>query len=159
MSSKRSHLWKELIAITKNKPPISWCNSNASQIQIEINKIKYGYENELEKEIIEWIKIGQMNLKDEIEKQAEIYRTIMTRVKHEYEEQAEIYRTIMIKKERKNRNKNEDNCSICLDQMRNNNIILPCNHKFHNKCIKKLFITFHDNKCPLCRAKYKYPVR
>jgi len=45
-----------------------------------------------------------------------------------------------------------DDCSICLEPLKNNIIITKCNHIFHNKCIE-LMINNRHNKCPLCRRK------
>jgi len=155
--SERSQLWKKLKSMTTNKPRIKWCTSNASQIQSEINKINHKHDNkiqtkvELEKEITEWEKIGQMGFDDEIKEQVEIYYIIMARIEHEtINQKNKICHTITTKHE------NQDNCPICLECMENNCIILPCIHKFHDTCIKKLFITFHNNKCPICRTKYTY---
>jgi hypothetical protein len=48
------------------------------------------------------------------------------------------------------RNNVDEICSICLDNINNNNIsITKCNHKFHLTC---LFTSLNiSNKCPLCR--------
>lgn len=53
----------------------------------------------------------------------------------------------------------EDNCPICLSEMKaKNTIILECYHKFHASCIFKTMAT-NNRKCPLCRTKikFKYP--
>ena len=48
-------------------------------------------------------------------------------------------------------NKNNELCSICLDNLYNNESIikLNCGHKFHYKCIEQV----KNNKCPYCREK------
>ena len=46
-------------------------------------------------------------------------------------------------------------CSICLDKYSINDVVkvLPCNHKFHNKCLKPWF---KDSVCcPNCRLDIK----
>lgn len=46
---------------------------------------------------------------------------------------------------------NTDECSICLDNIYNNNLsILPCGHKYHFNCIVDALKT--KSNCPLCRA-------
>ncbi len=46
----------------------------------------------------------------------------------------------------------DKNCSICLDEVNNNNmnICYFCNKIFHDSCINELWKMGHDN-CPLCR--------
>ena len=48
--------------------------------------------------------------------------------------------------------KNED-CTICLDALKSNeNVInLPCNHYYHEDCIKRWLN--EQNFCPVCRTK------
>ncbi len=41
-------------------------------------------------------------------------------------------------------------CSICLISLNNEFIKLPCNHKFHDSCIKEW--NKKNNTCPLCRS-------
>ena len=43
-------------------------------------------------------------------------------------------------------------CSICLDDITNNNITIlkECNHTFHKECIDKWK---HHNTCPYCRKE------
>ena len=45
-----------------------------------------------------------------------------------------------------------DICSICLDNLNTETIILECNHQFHTQCIKKIL----SPKCPLCRNNIDY---
>ena len=45
-----------------------------------------------------------------------------------------------------------DVCSVCLDDLNTETIILECNHQFHTQCIKNLLYP----KCPLCRTKIDY---
>ena len=42
-------------------------------------------------------------------------------------------------------------CSICLDNYKNNEYFrnLPCNHSFHKKCIDRW--VKKNNNCPICR--------
>lgn len=46
-----------------------------------------------------------------------------------------------------------DECSICLEELYSNLIILQCNHVFHDDCIQQLMDIENLNKfyCPLCR--------
>jgi hypothetical protein len=45
---------------------------------------------------------------------------------------------------------NNEECSICLEPMDKNTIVITyCNHTFHDDCIKKMLD--YNNKCPLCR--------
>jgi hypothetical protein len=47
-------------------------------------------------------------------------------------------------------NNNNEECSICLEPMDKNTIVITyCNHTFHDDCIKKMLD--YNNKCPLCR--------
>ena len=50
---------------------------------------------------------------------------------------------------------NKDNeCSICLKKFKNDNITLPCNHNYHEKCIT-LWLNEKMN-CPLCRTNISF---
>lgn len=40
-----------------------------------------------------------------------------------------------------------EECSICLEDLEDNIMLLQCQHKFHNKCIRIV----RNGKCPLCR--------
>lgn len=53
------------------------------------------------------------------------------------------------------RNKNNDNqdCSICLEKISNVFYKTTCDHLFHYNCIKKWFITNKNITCPYCRKK------
>ena len=53
-------------------------------------------------------------------------------------------------------NKSDDVCSICLEDLKKNIIILPkCHHKFHEKCIFDWFERDNSEmKCPLCKTSY-----
>ena len=50
-----------------------------------------------------------------------------------------------------------DDCVICLDSLNDNVENLPCNHKLHLNCIKKLVTSKCPSKykCPICR----YPLK
>ena len=54
----------------------------------------------------------------------------------------------------------EDECSICLCKYKITDIlkILPCQHGFHKKCIKKWLSNDEHNKCPLCNFDIKAEV-
>ena len=39
-------------------------------------------------------------------------------------------------------------CSVCLDDIISNKLVLSCGHTFHTNCIFKWFCI--NNKCPLC---------
>lgn len=45
-----------------------------------------------------------------------------------------------------------EECSICLDDIKEEIYITKCNHTFHNKCIIELKNN-NINKCPCCRRK------
>lgn len=49
----------------------------------------------------------------------------------------------------------KSSCSVCLEKYKKNQIImiLPCNHKFHYKCMKPWFK--NSVFCPLCRLDIK----
>lgn len=47
------------------------------------------------------------------------------------------------------------NCSICLEDFKDNDICLyfnKCNHNYHEECIKK-YLKNYSNKCPVCRCE------
>ena len=50
-----------------------------------------------------------------------------------------------------------EDCGICLNSLNNNIETLPCNHKFHIGCIKRLTTSrcVLRNNCPLCRRHFK----
>jgi len=60
----------------------------------------------------------------------------------------------------KTNSKNEDNCSICLDTLKNRTVnYLPCGHVFHSKCLESQFKTLHLSSlnCCMCRDDlYEY---
>jgi hypothetical protein len=62
-----------------------------------------------------------------------------------------VFKVIFIKKLYFNKvNNNNEECSICLEPMDKNTIVITyCNHTFHDDCIKKMLD--YNNKCPLCR--------
>jgi len=62
-----------------------------------------------------------------------------------------VFKVIFIKKLDFNKvNNNNEECSICLEPMDKNTIVITyCNHTFHDDCIKKMLD--YNNKCPLCR--------
>lgn len=51
--------------------------------------------------------------------------------------------------DKRKRRKKIENCSICLDVLKDNLKTLPCQHVFHESCIK---VWLYDNDtCPICR--------
>mgnify|MGYP005646940907 CR=1 FL=1 len=55
---------------------------------------------------------------------------------------------------------NEEVCSICLTQIRSDNLFLHCNHLFHPLCIirwsKRQIYNKLQPSCPLCKTEYNY---
>ena len=45
----------------------------------------------------------------------------------------------------------EDKCSICMENIKGECYITPCNHKYHEECIDKW--KERNNTCPMCREK------
>ena len=45
----------------------------------------------------------------------------------------------------------EDKCSICMENIKGECYITPCNHKYHKECIDKW--KERNNTCPMCRFK------
>ena len=43
-------------------------------------------------------------------------------------------------------------CSICLEDIKKNDINLSCNHIFHKECLKEWFKI--KTTCPICRKEY-----
>jgi len=59
--------------------------------------------------------------------------------------------------EDENVTENKELCSICLDEIIEENVdtiytLETCNHKFHCKCILEMFISGYTDTCPLCRT-------
>ena len=54
--------------------------------------------------------------------------------------------------------KKEDQCSICLQNYEENNIVyfLPCTHHFHKTCLKPYFVGKQEKLCPLCKFKINH---
>lgn len=51
----------------------------------------------------------------------------------------------------------KEDCSICLCEMGENNIIeLDCSHYFHDNCIKT-YLKEYNYKCPICRIEVGQP--
>jgi hypothetical protein len=49
-----------------------------------------------------------------------------------------------------------EHCVICLDYYNvNNNLKLPCNHIYHEKCFIELINKGTNNLCPICRYDTK----
>ena len=53
-------------------------------------------------------------------------------------------------------------CCICLENIKDNNILLPCNHTFHIYCIIRWIINRLEKQaphsCPFCKSTYNYKV-
>jgi hypothetical protein len=54
------------------------------------------------------------------------------------------------KKKRVKKTKEIIECSICLENIENDSIVLSCNHSFHKTCIENWFL--RDRTCPMCRV-------
>ena len=51
----------------------------------------------------------------------------------------------------------DSNCAICMETMTiRNNRELPCEHKFHKRCLKK-WKNEGNRTCPLCREQFDLP--
>ena len=46
-------------------------------------------------------------------------------------------------------------CSICLEEMSNDILILSCKHEFHKKCVQRWCL--ENNICPICRTTVSIP--
>jgi hypothetical protein len=52
------------------------------------------------------------------------------------------------------RNAPDEDCSICLDELKKESCVkTPCSHIYHEKCIKVSLE--NSNKCPLCRSDFQ----
>ena len=64
--------------------------------------------------------------------------------------------------EQANENTVENLCSICIENIIDNNISLPCEHIFHIACILRWASVQITNKlfttCPFCKVHYNFPV-
>lgn len=58
--------------------------------------------------------------------------------------------------EKGNNEINYSNCSICLEEFKNNSIKICCGHHYHSECILKWFDK--DRSCPNCRIKYNWTI-
>ena len=45
---------------------------------------------------------------------------------------------------------NNDLCLICCEELKDDLVILKCNHLFHKKCLKNWFISSKIYKCMIC---------
>lgn len=53
-----------------------------------------------------------------------------------------------------------DECSICLEEMKTDLVMLRCFHRFHTKCFLDYVASIDEHPvCPLCRAKAKLFIR
>ncbi len=67
-----------------------------------------------------------------------------------YRKVAHSYRELHPYRRNKNPNaKCKGQCSICLESIHGDLECLPCGHKFHKRCIKKVT----EDRCPLCRRR------
>jgi len=56
------------------------------------------------------------------------------------------------------RNISRERCTICLNEIEDNEVKLECKHKFHFYCLILLILkTKQGDKCPNCRNKIKLP--
>lgn len=48
-------------------------------------------------------------------------------------------------------------CSICLEPISyvEREMLVPCNHSFHKKCVQMLRQSSADRRCPLCRRSFR----
>jgi len=54
--------------------------------------------------------------------------------------------------------KKESMCTICLEDITNNNVKLDCSHEFHFHCLVSIIINTNNfNQCPNCRQMFKVP--
>lgn len=51
-----------------------------------------------------------------------------------------------------NVSKKYEECIICLEDLKNNIVVLNCNHRYHYVCIQSWFLKKNTLKCPLCRC-------
>jgi len=51
---------------------------------------------------------------------------------------------------------NNDKCAICLEEIKEENVKLKCNHKYCVNCF--VLHSRVSNKCPLCRREYSKPI-
>lgn len=58
-------------------------------------------------------------------------------------------------KEKNSEKKEKEKCSICYEDL-HDKAALECGHYLHHKCMRQLFFLYKDDKCPLCRLKYKW---
>ena len=48
-------------------------------------------------------------------------------------------------------------CSICLEDLKNDYVTLPCSHNYHEGCIMTWFDRQHNEiNCPQCRMVFQY---
>ena len=59
----------------------------------------------------------------------------------------------------------EKECCICLEDIIDEDLILPCNHRYHISCIIKWTVTqikrngpSSSTKCPYCKSTYNYKI-
>jgi hypothetical protein len=50
--------------------------------------------------------------------------------------------------------RNDNECTICLEDNDKLDLILPCMHKFHKECIQKWVDSSNNKHCPLCRNPF-----
>ena len=49
--------------------------------------------------------------------------------------------------------KDFDECVICLEDLKENIVILNCKHRYHYSCIQKWFFKIERLSCPMCRGE------
>ena len=48
----------------------------------------------------------------------------------------------------------DNNCPVCLEELKDNVYITPCNHKFCLECVNKIHNKNHNISCPMCRSEF-----
>lgn len=154
---RRSLLWKELKELTNNRPTIIRENSNSNVIQHEISRVlNIIVDNQFEIQAPEDENEDEDENKTELDVQSSDEWSIIERLSDcESEDENRVLESIS--KERISSEMIKNECCICLDDLKEF-VTLRCNHKFHDKCIRELFVDYSNNKCPLCREKFVYPV-
>ena len=46
-----------------------------------------------------------------------------------------------------------DECVICLEDLKENIVILNCKHRYHYSCLQRWFIKKKSLSCPMCRGE------
>lgn len=47
----------------------------------------------------------------------------------------------------------ENLCSVCLEPLNEGSVVqTPCEHRFHDSCVRDWLVRSRENPCPLCRV-------